>query len=96
MSYIFAADKSFRQKHGRDLAKIYQFLCSRYGNVAIYHRSCKKNPLFSADATVICPTRESFDSFSRFSKNCIFLWDVFDKNCSDWDNAMKNIAVCCA
>ncbi len=63
MKYIFSA--SCTLKHGKGLAinDVYHRLCEKFSEVVIYHRDCRKKPLFGDDVTVIsdCPAcREQY------------------------------------
>ena len=63
MKYIFSA--SCTLKHGKGLAinDVYHRLCEKFSEVAVYHRDCRKKPLFGDNVTVIsdCPAcREQY------------------------------------
>ena len=94
MRYIFAIDGNLRGKHGRHLSNMYSFLCSMYGSVTVYHRSCMKKPLFSAGDTVICATRECLEAFSKYSKNCLSFWDIYKNDKQDWDDIDELRSAC--
>lgn len=57
MKYIFATGCTLRQREGGYLYPMYEYLCERYQDVSLYHRCCRKAPLFGAETTVIsvCP-----------------------------------------
>ena len=65
MKYIFSA--SCTLKHGKGLAinDVYHRLCEKFSEVAVYHRDCRRKPLFGDNVTVIsdCPAcREQYSS----------------------------------
>lgn len=61
MRYIFTTDGMLKKGNSNNLLDTYQRLCEKFTNVAVYHRSCRKAPLFSGPVTVIsdCPSCRS-------------------------------------
>ena len=61
MKYVFAVGRMAKQSRFGHLLDVYQLLSEKFGEVAIYHRDCRKTPLFSGAVTVIsdCPSCRS-------------------------------------
>ena len=61
MRYIFAPGSMLRHGNSNTLLDTYQRLCEKFTNVAVYHRDCRKSPLFSGPVTIIsdCPSCRS-------------------------------------
>ncbi|WP_446425307.1 hypothetical protein [Mailhella sp.] len=57
MKYIYAVGNTRRGRQSKFLLSMYQELCERYGEVAVYHRNTAEPAQFSRDTTVIsaCP-----------------------------------------
>ena len=57
MKYIFSASCSLKQGKRLAINDVYHRLCEKFSEVTVYHRACRKKPLFGDNVTVIsdCP-----------------------------------------
>ena len=64
MKYVFAAGCMMKQGRAGHLLETYQRLSEKFGDVVVYHRDCRKEPLFSGEVTVIsdCPSCRGYVS----------------------------------
>ncbi len=58
MKYIFAAGCLLKRTSAAHVADVYRRLCERFTDVIVYHRDCRKPPLFGGRVTLIsdCPS----------------------------------------
>ena len=66
MKYIFAAGCMMKRGRAGHLLETYQRLSEKFGDVVVYHRDCRKEPLFSGEVTIIsdCPSCRGYASNS--------------------------------
>ena len=64
MKYVFAAGCMMKQGCSNHLLDVYQRLSEKFGEVAVYHRDCRKEALFSGEVTVISDCPSCYSHFS--------------------------------
>ena len=80
MKYILAAGSMLKRRQGRFLPEMYHFLCERYGSVVLYHRSCRKKPLFTSDVTVISTSEDSCRAYENIpGLRIVSFWELIDR-----------------
>ena len=85
MKYLFAAGCMLKRHQGRFLPEIYHFLRERYGEVVVYHRSCRRKPLFSSDVTLISACEDCRENYADTpGVRVLSFWDLIDREQRDF------------
>lgn len=80
MKYVLATGCMLKRHQGRFIPEIYHFLCERYEHVVLYHRSCRRKPLFSSDVTVISTCEDCRREYEHLpGVRVVSFWELIKK-----------------